>query len=222
MSEPYPYRQPTDLPETFPVFPLTGALLLPRARLPLNIFEPRYLNMVDDALSSERLIGMVQPADPEADLAAPPLYPIGCAGRIISFAETEDGRYLITLTGVCRYRIKQELSSTTPYRQVVADFTAYRDDLRPAKDDKSVDRRRLLRVLKIYLEIQNLETDWESVERAPGEALVNSLSMICPFDPQEKQALLEAATLHDRSEILTALIEMANAPDVGGGDRPLQ
>ncbi len=222
MSEPYPYRRPTDLPETFPVFPLTGALLLPRARLPLNIFEPRYLNMVDDALGSERLIGMVQSTDPEADLSAPPLYPIGCAGRITSFAETGDGRYLITLTGVCRYRIKQELSSTTPYRQIVADFTAYRDDLRPAKDDKSVDRRRLLRVLKIYLEIQNLETDWESVEQAPGEALVNSLSMICPFDPQEKQALLEAATLHDRSEILTALIEMANAPDVGGGERPLQ
>ncbi len=222
MTEPYPYHQPSDLPQTFPVFPLTGALLLPRARLPLNIFEPRYLNMVDDALSSERLIGMVQPTDPEANPAAPPLYPVGCAGRITSFAETGDGRYLITLTGVCRYRINEELSSLTPYRQVNGNFTTYAEDLRPTSDDKSVDRKRLLKVLKVYLEVQNLETDWDSVEQAPGEALVNSLSMICPFGPQEKQALLEAQTLHDRSEVLTTLIEMANAPDAGSSDTPMQ
>jgi Lon protease-like protein len=222
MTEPYPYHQPNDLPKTFPVFPLAGALLLPRARLPLNIFEPRYLNMVDDVLSSERLIGMIQPTDPEANPPAPPLYPVGCAGRITSFTETGDGRYLITLTGVCRYRIEKELSSLVPYRQVTADFAAYADDLRPTDDDKNVDRKRLLKMLKIYLETQNLETDWESVKQAPGEALINSLSMICPFGPQEKQALLEAPTLNDRVQILTALIEMANAPNAAGPERPMQ
>jgi len=205
------YHHIDDLPERFPVFPLAGALLLPRGHLPLNIFEPRYLAMIDDALGAERLIGMIQPCDPHDSSASPALYSTGCAGRLTSFTETDDGRYLITLTGICRFRIARELDCLTPYRQLVGDFTPYKDDLNPKSRNLGVDRDHLLDVLKIYLALRQLETDWDAVKQAPGETLVDSLCAICPFDPQEKQALLEAATLTDRAEILITLLEMSNA-----------
>ncbi len=205
------YHHIDDLPERFPIFPLANALLLPRGHLPLNIFEPRYLSMIDDALGTERLIGMIQPCDPNDHSDKPALYTIGCAGRITSFSETDDGRYLITLTGICRFQIHQELDCLTPYRQVAGDFTLYKSDLNPNGAHLDIDRNHLLDVLKVYLSLRQLETDWESVKQAPGETLVNSLSAICPFDPQEKQALLEASTLDERAEILITLLEMSNA-----------
>ncbi|WP_439817749.1 LON peptidase substrate-binding domain-containing protein [Zavarzinia sp. CC-PAN008] len=215
----------SDLPATIPIFPLPGALLLPRMRLPLNIFEPRYLAMVRDALAGPRLIGMIQPTDPGSVATAPEhnrpaLYGAGCVGRITAFTETDDGRFLITLTGQCRFHVDQELSVTTPYRQVQADFARYRQDLAAASDD-GIDRARLMPVLKDYLARNGLAADWSAIEQAPGETLVNTLSMICPFNPSEKQALLEAEDLGDRSRVLIALIEMALAMGAKP-DAPLQ
>ena len=211
MSETSHYRKPGDLPQTVPVFPLSGALLLPRGHLPLNIFEPRYLNMVDDALSTTRIIGMVQPMDQE-NRSNPKIYPVGCAGRLTSFRETPDGRYLITLTGISRFRLERELDCTTPYRQVQVTFAPYANDFAPEDDGESIDRARLTAALKTYLQMRNMETDWEAIEGASNEGLVNSLSMIGDFDVEEKQMLLEAETLSKRATILTALIEFANAP----------
>ncbi|MCE9522189.1 MAG: LON peptidase substrate-binding domain-containing protein [Alphaproteobacteria bacterium] len=197
------------LPPVIPVFPLAGALLLPRGRLPLNIFEPRYLAMIDDAMRTHRLIGMVQPVN--SDQKHPPLYPIGCAGRLTSWNETGDGRLMITLTGLIRFRIDAELKTTTPYRQIEASFEPFSADLQESSDEDCVDRKRLGTSLKSYLKLRNIEADWSSIERAPGEVLINSLAMICPFDVAEKQALLEASCLADRAQLLTALIEMAAA-----------
>ena len=199
----------SDIPPVIPVFPLAGALLLPRGRLPLNIFEPRYLAMVDDALRHHRVIGMVQPTCQEQKF--PPLYSIGCLGRLTSWSETGDGRFLITLTGVIRFRIDAELTTTTPYRQIEPDFAPFVADFAEATDEDSVDRKRLGASLKCYLKQHNLQADWSSIERAPGEVLVNSLAMICPFDAAEKQALLEAPCLAKRAQLLTAMIEMAAA-----------
>jgi len=204
-----------DMPRVIPVFPLSGALLLPRGRLPLNIFEPRYLAMVDDALRHTRVIGMVQPSSCEQ--RKPPLYPVGCLGRLTSWSETGDGRLMITLTGVIRFRIAEELKTTTPYRQVEADYEAFAPDLEETCDDSCIDRERLGEGLKCYLRQRNLEADWASIERAPGEVLVNSLAMICPFDAAEKQALLEAPALAERARLLTTLIEMAAAAPAGSG-----
>jgi Lon protease-like protein len=214
------YARADDLPEVVPVFPLDGALLLPRGGLPLNIFEPRYLNMVDDAMAGDRLIGMVQ-TRPGGDRSHPELAAIGCVGRITSYAETPDGRYLITLTGVCRFEVDAELPVQTPYRQVRAGFAAFERDLRPEPDAPAFGRPRLLRALKGYLDRRSLEVNWEAAEAAPAEALINSLAMALPFDPPEKQALLEAATLAEREQALVALLEI-DAAAQDDDDRTLQ
>jgi Lon protease-like protein len=209
------YRKADDLPLVIPVFPLDGALLLPGGQLPLNIFEPRYLNMFDDAMSGERVIGMVQTrtgGDPER----PKLAPVGCAGRVTSFAETSDGRYLVTLTGVCRFRVGAELPGRGPYRQVRADFTPFEADLREGTEGATSggDGEALLGALRRYLDHRGLAIDWSSAEAAPSDALINSLAMALPFEPVEKQALLEAPTLADRRETLVALLEI----DAAAGD----
>jgi uncharacterized protein len=197
-----------ELPKTIPVFPLTGVLLLPRGRLPLNIFEPRYLAMTEDALATQhRLIGMIQPTEPEKN-APPKLFPTGCAGRIISFSETEDGRYLITLAGLCRFSIVEEVETVRGYRRVVADFTRWQPDLQ-ADSTAGVDRQRLLDLLKAYFANASISADWEAIGKTPDDRLVTMLAMICPFEPQEKQALLEAPTLAERCKLMSALMEMA-------------
>ena len=208
------YRRADDLPLVIPVFPLDGALLLPGGQLPLNIFEPRYLNMFDDAMSGERIIGMVQ-TRPGGDIERPNLAPVGCAGRVTSFAETSDGRYLVTLTGVCRFRVGDELPSRSPYRQVRADFTAFEEDLREASASVAApgEASPLLDALRRYLDHRGLAIDWSSAEAAPSDALINSLAMALPFEPVEKQALLEAPTLADRRETLVALLEIDAAGD---------
>ena len=214
---PQGYVRTADLPGVIPVFPLGGVLLLPRGQLPLNIFEPRYLNMVDDAMAGDRIIGMVQPAGGPASL--PKLAPVGCVGRITSFAETSDGRYLITLTGVCRYRTGGELPSQAPYRQVRADFADFAADLTAPEGEAGLDRDPFLEALRAYLDHRQLEIDWETAESAPPEALVNSLSKALPFEPAEKQALLEAETLARRAAVLTALMRI-DAADAGEGETP--
>jgi len=195
------------LPEIIPIFPLAGVLLLPRARLPLNIFEPRYLAMTRDALGGARLIGMIQPSDPHEGGMNPMVYPTGCAGRITAFAETDDGRYLITLTGVSRFRIREELPLMSGYRRVVPEWQPFTGDLSPA--EPGFDRERLIRGLRMYFGQRHIEADWDMINKALGEHLVASIAMLCPFAPSEKQALLEAADLDARAELLTALIEMA-------------
>jgi Lon protease-like protein len=202
------YRKPEDLPRTIPVFPLCGALLLPRASLPLNIFEPRYLNMVDDALASERLIGMIQPAQGEQPAKRPALHDIGCLGRITAFSETDGGRYLITLTGLCRFRALRELAAQTPYRQVEAAFAPFMDDLDPRGAAPMIDRGRLSEALRRYVASHGFQVDWAAVETAPAEALVNALSTTCPFAPEEKQALLEAPGVPERCDALVALLDI--------------
>lgn len=208
------FRKISDLPQAIPVFPLDGALLLPGGQLPLNIFEPRYLNMVDDAMAGDRLIGMVQTAR-GGDRERPALAPIGCVGRITSFAETSDGRYLITLTGLCRFQLGDELPVRTPYRQVRTRFEPFEQDLVQDPEPAQLDRERFLAALARYLDHRGLGVDWETAATAPAEALVNSLAMGLPFDPAEKQALLEAPTFRDRADTLTALLEIDG---VGGDD----
>lgn len=204
-------------PETLPLFPLAGALLLPGAQLPLNIFEPRYLRMVDDALAGARMIGMIQPRD-GAELDRPPLYAVGCAGRITSFAEADDHRYLITLTGVRRFRVVEELNADTPYRQAKVDWASFPIDETADLSAEAVDRTRLLEAMRDYLEAEGLKTDWEVVDDAPTDALIASLAMGCPFAPNEKQALLEAESMAARADCLIALMEMSctDHPDSDG------
>ena len=208
------YVKSTDLPQVIPVFPLPGAILLPRGQLPLNIFEPRYLNMIDDAMAGDRILGLIQPAGGPASL--PSLTAVGCAGRITSFAETSDGRYLVTLTGVCRFRVTTELPSQAPYRQIRATYAAFESDL-VAPSGEPFDRDTFLGALKAYLERRQLEIDWETADAAPQEALINSLSMALPFEPAEKQALLESPSLDDRCLTLTALMQI-DAAEPGDGD----
>ena len=197
------------LPETIAVFPLPGALLLPRARLPLHIFEPRYLAMLDDALKTpHRLIGMVQPREvPGSEEKR--LHSIGCAGRVTQFSETEDGRYLITLSGMSRFRIREEVGGFTPYRRCDVSWDGFSADLGPTEVDRGFDRPRFLDLLGRYFEALSLSTDWSSLKEAEDELMINSLSMLCPFDPEEKQALLEAPSLTTRRETLVTLIEFA-------------
>lgn len=209
------YVKAVDLPQVIPVFPLPGAILLPRGQLPLNIFEPRYLNMIDDAMAGDRMLGMIQPVGGPRRL--PSLAAVGCAGRITSFAETSDGRYLVTLTGVCRFRVAAELPTQTPYRQIRAAFAPFEADLAAPMGGEGFDREIFLAALRTYLERRQLEIDWETAEAAPQEALVNSLSMALPFEPAEKQALLESPTLDDRVEVLTALMRI-DAAESGDGD----
>jgi Lon protease-like protein len=210
-----------DLPDCLPVFPLPGALLLPRARLPLNIFEPRYLAMLEDALKTpHRLIGMVQPVVmPEAGQGGR-LHRIGCAGRVTGFQETEDGRYQITLTGVCRYRLGAPVEGFAPYRRAKVDWGSFERDLGRAEEDPGFDRPGFLAVLARYFETAQLASDWDSLREAEVELLVNSLSILCPFDPEEKQALLEAPTLAERRETLTTLMDFAAR--TGGDEGAMQ
>jgi Lon protease-like protein len=216
------YRTPEDLPDTIPIFPLAGALLLPRAQLPLNIFEPRYLAMADDAMKGSRMIGMIQPDESKGGSATTPaLFSVGGAGKITQFAETGDGRYLITLTGIARFRIKEELPATTPYRQCRVDFSPFRSDFTPRLGEEHVDRETLLKTLASYLKANKLEADWTDIEEAPTEALVNGLSMMSPYGTREKQALLEAPDLKNRADVLVAITEMALAKD-GDNDLPMQ
>lgn len=210
-----------ELPPVIPVFPLSGAVLLPRGRLPLNIFEPRYLAMVRDALAAERLIGMVQPRS-AAPTAVPELYPVGCLGKISAFSETDDGRFLITLSGVCRFRIAEELGLATPYRQVVPRFEDFAQDLDPEAADQGFDRSALIPALKAYLDLHGMSADWHAVEQAGAETLVNTLAMTCPFDPAEKQALVEAPTVAARAETMITLIRMAVAANTTPPENSLQ
>jgi len=202
------------LPDILPIFPLTGVLLLPRGRLPLNIFEPRYLTMTKDALGGERLIGMVQPSEAQIldnrgrGPLNPAVYPIGCAGRITSFTEADDGRYMITLTGVSRFRILEEFPILSGYRRVKPDWRPFARDLdTPSGTD--FDRNRFIRGLKAFFDQRQISADWEAIEKAAGEHLINSIAMLCPFAPSEKQALLEAPDLNERARLLIALVEMA-------------
>lgn len=199
----------TDLPPRIPVFPLPGALLLPRARLPLHLFEPRYLQMFEDVLkTSGRLIGMVQPL-PRANDSVPPLHKIGCAGRVTAFSETEDGRYMITLTGISRFRVRQEVDSFNPYRSCEVDWAGFDRDLGSAEHDPGFNRDTFLPLLKRYFMQEELATDWDTMREADDEILINSLSMLCPFEPEDKQALLEAPSLQTRRETLITLLEFA-------------
>ena len=206
------------LPEKIPLFPLAGALLLPGAQLPLNIFEPRYLRMIDDALAGARMIGMIQPAS-EADQQSqtPDLYEIGCAGRITAFQEADDGRYLITLTGKSRFSVVEEIATQTPYRIAKPDWSDFEADRHRDITGRTIDREEFLGVMRDYLEAEGLKTDWEAAESAPIDALVASLAMGCPFAPNEKQALLEAKSVADRAECLVALMEMSGSSDTDNG-----
>lgn len=198
-----------DLPETIPIFPLPGAVLLPRSRLPLHIFEPRYLQMLDDALKTpHRLIGMVQPggAGPGGEGR---LHMIGCAGRVTQFSETEDGRYMITLTGKSRFRIREEVSGFTPYRRCDVTWDGFERDLGRTERDEEFDRSAFMELLARYFATRQLAADWEALREAEDELLINSLSMLLDFDPEEKQALLEAPSLTTRRETLITLIEFA-------------
>jgi Lon protease-like protein len=204
-----------DLPRILPVFPLNGALLLPEGRLPLSIFEPRYLALVEDALAWGRILGMVQPSAPTSGPKDPPLFDTGCAGRISSFNETEDGRLMITLTGVCRFRIAEEVDGTRGYRRVAPHWVPFAADL-DETPEITLNRGRLLTVLKPFLKLHNMDLNWKALEAASDLALTVSLAMACPFEPREKQALLEAPDPTQRSETLIALMEMAVAEGNGG------
>jgi Lon protease-like protein len=218
------YRRPDDLPDVIPVFPLAGALLLPRGQMPLNIFEPRYLAMVDDALSSgRRLIGMIQPDTAHrGSEEKPSLYRIGCVGRITQLGETGDGRYLMELTGIARFRIVEELSVATPYRQCRVAYAPFADDFIARKGEDAVDRAALLAALAAFLKANDLKADWDGIENAPNEALVNALAMMSPYGAAEKQALLEAPDLKTRAEILVAVTEIELAKGKTEGEPPLQ
>jgi len=200
--------QASDLPDTIPVFPLPGALLLPRSRLPLHLFEPRYLAMCEDMMKTPtRLVGMVQPF--EAPGQESRLHAIGCAGRLTAFSETEDGRYMITLSGVSRFRLVEEVEGFTPYRRCKVSWDGFGRDLGPTEKDPKFEREPFMQSLGRFFDDQGLRTDWESLGEAEDELLINSLSMLCPFEPEDKQALLEAPSLATRRETLVTLIEYA-------------
>jgi Lon protease-like protein len=207
-----------DLPATLPIFPLAGVLLLPRGRLPLNIFEPRYLAMTRDALGGDRLIGMVQPTEEERRGTVPAIYRTGCAGRITQFSETDDGRFLITLTGIARFAVSEEVAMLRGYRRVLADWQPFHGDL-DDDGDAPIDRARLAAALEGFFKLHDITADWDAIASTPDERLVTSLAMICPFAPNEKQALLEAPDLAERARLLTALVEMAMLQRAPDGDR---
>jgi Lon protease-like protein len=196
------------LPRTLPIFPLPGVLLLPGGELPLNIFEPRYLAMTRDAMKGARLIGMVQPIQPRSRSAKPKTYRAGCVGRIAACVQTPDNRFRVTLAGIARFMIVEELPVATLYRQVLVSYGRFRDDLATGDVD-TIDRGRMIRALRDFLHKSGITTEWPLIERLPGPALVNTLSMAIPFAPNEKQALLEAPNIAERARVLTALFEMA-------------
>lgn len=198
-----------DLPETVAVFPLPRALLLPRSRLPLHVFEPRYLAMLDDALKTRaRLIGMVQPNDVPGR-EGPGLHMIGCAGRVTQFSETRDNRYLITLTGVSRFRILREVEGFQPYRRCEVSWDGFSRDLGPVETDSGLDRVKFVQLLERYFRAMDMSTDWDALKDATDELLINSLSTLLDLMPEDKQALLEAPSLATRRETLITLIEFA-------------
>jgi Lon protease-like protein len=210
------------LPPELPVFPLRGAILLPRSSLPLNIFEPRYLQMFDDAVGSHRLVGIIQPARESGDSESPqgnavPLRSVGCVGRITGYQEVDDGRLLISLTGIARFSVRQEVPSHRPYRLCAVNYQPFAKDLVAGAGEELVDRDALVAALKAYLETRNLKADWAAVTRSSNETLVNSLSIMSPYGPEEKQALLEAADLRTRADVLIALAEMEIASAGRGG-----
>lgn len=215
------YRRPADLPPRLALFPLRGAILLPRATLPLNVFEPRYLSLIDDAVSGSRVIGIIQPMGREDDDGESPesksvgLRRVGCAGRITSYQELDDGRLMVTLTGVARFEVLDEAVTAKPYRTGSVSYDRFAPDFSIGLGEDQVDRINLLRVLKSYLETNRLRADWNAVQRASSEFLINVLSVMCPYGPEEKQALLEAADLKTRADVLVALAEMELA---SGGD----
>ncbi len=221
------YHGPGDLPRELPLFPLRGAILLPRATLPLNVFEPRYLAMVDDVMRGGRLIGIIQPETPpgtpsdqivESPIARESrLKGVGCAGRVTSYQELDDGRLLITLTGVARFVVTGEKLSKLPYRTAEVDFSGFASDFAPGLGEDQVDREALLRVLRRYLDANRLSADWPSILKSSSEFLVNALSVMSPYGPEEKQALLEARDLKGRAEVLVALAEMELAAGSSGG-----
>jgi Lon protease-like protein len=215
-------QAPDSLPGTLPVFPLSGVLLLPRGQLPLNIFEPRYLNMIDDALATDRMIGMIQPHATDAESAGDtaPVYEVGCAGRIASFSETGDGRYLITLSGVSRFRIARELDLVNGYRRVETDFAPFAGDLGD-EVEPTPNRNDLLHVVRPYFEQNGMAADWSELDELPDDALVTALSMVSPFGPPEKQALLECQGLAERCRLLVSLMRMA-AHDPDSGIEPVR
>ena len=217
------YRGPSDLPSVLPLFPLPGALLLPRGQMPLNIFEPRYLAMIDEALRTHRLIGMIQP-DGDATLRArsSDLFNVGCAGRITQFAETGDNRYIITLTGVCRFRVTEELTAVTPFRQSQIQYDEFVTDLEAHAGESAVDRGAVLAALREFSQANGLSIDWKGIDSASNEALVNALSMMAPFGVREKQALLEAVDLKTRAELLVAITQIELARRDDGSDSLLQ
>jgi Lon protease-like protein len=218
------YTGPADLAEVIPVFPLPGALLLPRGQMPLNIFEPRYLEMIDDALADRhRLIGMIMPdASNPGPENRPNLYPVGCVGRITQIADSGDGRYLIQLTGIARFRIEEELKVATAYRQCRVSYVPFAGDFVARKGEDDVDREAVLKALSDFLDANDLKTDWEGIESAPNEALVNALALMSPYGSAEKQALLEAPDLKTRAEILVAVTEIELAKNKAPGETPVQ
>lgn len=221
------YTSLGDLPGTLPVFPLVGAILLPRTTLPLNVFEPRYLQMIDDCLRGDRLVGIIQPVgeggrtgSPESNDAS--LKAVGCAGRLRSFQELDDGRLLIGLGGIVRFRPRDEVTDDRSYRTFHADYTGFERDLNAGDGAESVDRPRLVDALRRFLAQRGLKADWSSIEKSETEQLVNGLSMASPFSPEERQALLEAPTLAARADMLVTLAEMEIASGETGGGRPVQ
>jgi Lon protease-like protein len=222
-----PYRSPEELPRLLPLFPLRGAILLPRASLTLNVFEPRYIALVDYALGHDRLIGIVQPAPEAGTSESPvgrtfPLRRVGCGGRLTAFSENDDGRYVISLTGISRFLLEGDAASDQPFRLGEVDFTLYAADFVCGHGEEAVDRQRLLATLKGYLEANNLSADWDRINNAGNERLVNTLSILSPYGPEEKQALLEAPDLKTRAEALVALAEMELAARDDGSGTSLQ
>jgi uncharacterized protein len=213
------YRSPADLPSTIPIFPLSAALLLPRGQMPLNIFEPRYLAMIDEAMAGDRIIGMIQPAAEGED--EPALFPIGCMGRITSYSESDDGRYMVCLTGIARFRVVEEVEGRAGFRRCEVTAEPFLEDFQENVGAEAVDRDRLLDVFRAYLEAHSLEADWDNIGRTSNETLVNALSMMSPYGPAEKQALLEATDLRSRAETLIALTEISLARRGDGGNAPL-
>ncbi len=217
------YRRPADLPPRIPVFPLRGAILLPRATLPLNVFEPRYLEMLDDVMAGDRLIGIVQPAiseaaeEEESPRGPVSLRNVGCVGRVTSYQEVDHARRMITLTGVMRYDVLDEAVTDLPYRVMSVSYDRYATDLNEGLGEEQVDRTNLLRVLRSYLDDNKLEADWAAIQRASSEFLINALCVMCPYGPEEKQALLEAEDLKCRADVLVALAEMELASSGSSG-----
>jgi Lon protease-like protein len=219
------YRRPADLTPRIPIFPLRGAILLPRATLPLNVFEPRYLEMLDDVMSGDRLIGIIQPAagastdDEESSLAdSVGLRRVGCVGRVTNYQEVDHARLVITLTGITRYEILDEAVTDLPYRVASVSYDRFASDLNEGLGEDQVDRSNLLRVLRSYLDANKLEADWAAIQRASSEFLINALCVMCPYGPEEKQALLEADDLKRRADVLVALAEMELASSGGSGN----